>query len=215
MATDRKTVQFALPFYGDDGRMGGVVVAGPGRDWLADSIARKGVPEGAALAITDRNGTYLARYPHNDQFVGTKMPGEKYLKMDERGAVDILTVDGVERIEGYSALGADSGGLVVSFGLDKAQAFTEIQHRTQRGIFLIALSTSLVLVLTWLGARRFIHRPLGQLVDAANQWRLGEYTHRVDIRDQSQIAPVTDALNSMSDALGDGGTHCARPDEEA
>src|ERR1700694_1245428 len=181
--------------------MGGVVVAGLNLDVLADYIARKRVPEGAALPITDRNGTYLARYPHNDQFVGTKMPGEKYLKMDERGAVDILTVDGVERIEGYSALGADSGGLAVSFGLDKAQAFTEIQHRTQRGIFLIALSASLVLVLTWLGARRFIHRPLGQLVDAANQWRLGEFALGVDIRGKAELARVAAAFNSMADAL--------------
>jgi signal transduction histidine kinase/CheY-like chemotaxis protein len=201
LATNRKIVQFALPFYGDDGRMGGVIVAGLGLDWLADYIARKGVQQGAALAVTDRNGTYLARYPHNDHFVGTKMPGDKYLKMDERGAVDILDVDGVGRVEGYSALGADSGGLVVSFGLDKAQAFTEIQNRTRLGIILIALSTSLVLVLTWLGARRFIHRPLGQLVDAANQWRLGEYARRVDIRDKSEIARVADAFNSMADAL--------------
>jgi signal transduction histidine kinase/HAMP domain-containing protein len=201
LSTGRKVIQFALPFYGDDGRMGGVIVAGLSLDWLADYIARKGVPEGAALAITDRNGTYLARYPHNDRFVGTKMPGDKYLKMDDRGAVDILNVDGVERIEGYSALGADSGGLVVSFGLDKAQAFSEIQLRTQRGILLIALSISLVLVLTWLGARRFIHRPLGQLVDAANQWRLGEYARRVDFRDKSEIARVADAFNSMADAL--------------
>jgi nitrogen fixation/metabolism regulation signal transduction histidine kinase len=121
--------------------------------------------------------------------------------MDDRGAVDILNVDGVERIEGYSALRAVSGGLVVSFGLNKAQAFTEIQNRTRRGIILIALSTSLVLVLTWLGARRFIHRPLGQLVDAANQWRLGEYARRVDIQDKSEIAGVADAFNSMADAL--------------
>src|ERR1700738_911171 len=201
LAIDRKIVQFALPFYGDDGRAGGVLVAGVRPDWVACDHPRKGVPEGAALAVTDRNGTYLARYPHNDRFVGTKMPGDKYLKMDERGAVDILDVDGVERVEGYSALGADSGGLVVSFGLDKAQAFTEIQHRTQRDILLIALSTSLVLVLTWLGARRFIHRPLGKLVDAANQWRLGEYARRVDIRDKSEIAPVAAAFNSMADAL--------------
>jgi signal transduction histidine kinase len=201
LSTGRKVIQFVLPFYGDDGRMGGVIVAGLSLDWLADYIARKGAPEGAALAITDRNGTYLARYPHNDRFVGTKMPGDKYLKMDERGAVDTLNVDGVERIEGYSALGADSGGLVVSFGLNKAQAFTEIQNRTRRGILLIALSTSLVLVLTWLGARRFIHRPLGQLVDAANQWRLGEYARRVDIQDKSEIAEVADAFNSMADAL--------------
>ena len=57
---------------------------------------------------------------------------------------DIVDIDGVERIVGYSALRDDSGGLLVSFGLDKAQAFTEIQRGTQRGIFLIVLSTSLV-----------------------------------------------------------------------
>jgi signal transduction histidine kinase len=201
LSTGRKVIQFALPFYGDDGRMGGVIVAGLSLDWLADYIARKGAPEGAALAITDRNGTYLARYPDNGRFVGTKMPGDKYLQMGDRRAVDIRDVDGVERIEGYSALQADSGGLVVSFGLDKAQAFTAIQNRTQRDILLIALSTSLVLVLTSLGARRFIHRPLGQLVDAANQWRLGEYGRRVDIRDKSEIARVADAFNTMADAL--------------
>jgi PAS domain S-box-containing protein len=201
LSVPRKVIQFALPFYGDDGRMGGVIIAPLGLDWLADYIAQKGVPEGAALAITDRNGTYLARYPHNERFVGTKMPGDKYLKMDDRGAVDILNVDGVERIEGYSALGADSGGLVVSFGLNKAQAFAEIQSRTQRDILLIALSTSLVLILASLGARRFIHRPFGQLVEAANQWRLGDYAQRVDIADKSEIAQVADAFNTMADAL--------------
>src|SRR3982074_1967363 len=124
--------------------------------------------------MTHRNAAYLARYPHNDQFVGTKMPGEKYLKMDERGAVDILTVDGVERIEGYSALGADSGGLVVSFGLDKARAFTEAENRTQRGILLIALSTSLVLGRAASVDGWALDRASPRLVDAANQWRLGE-----------------------------------------
>jgi signal transduction histidine kinase len=201
LSTGRKAIQFALPFYGDDGRMDGVIIATLGLDWLAEYIAQKGAPEGAALAITDRNGTYLARYPDNDRFVGTKMPGDKYLKMDDRGAVDILDIDGVERIEGYSALRADSGGLVVSVGLNKAQAFTAIQNLTRRGIFMIALGALLVLVLTSLGARRFIHRPLGRLVDAANQWRLGEFSRRVDIWGHSELARVADAFNTMADAL--------------
>ncbi len=201
LSVPRKVIQFVLPFYGDDGHMGGVIVAGLSLDWLADYIARKGVPEGAALAVTDRNGIYLARYPQNDRFVGTKMPGDKYLNMDDRGAVDILNVDGTERIEGYSALQAESGALVVSYGINKAQAFAEIQDGTRRGILLIVLSTSLVLLLTSLGARRFIHRPLGELASAANQWRLGEYSRRVDIRDKSEIARVADAFNTMADAL--------------
>ena len=156
-------LHFALPFYGDDGRMGGVVIASLSLDWLADYIARKGIPAGAALAITDRNGTYLARYPDNGRFVGRKMRGDKYLKLDDRGAVDILDIDGVERIVGYSTLDADSGGLLVGYGVDKAQAFAEIQERTRRDIFLIVAEHPLVLLLTSLGARRFIHRPLGEL----------------------------------------------------
>jgi PAS domain S-box-containing protein len=201
LSTGLRVIQFALPFYGDDGRMSGVIVAGLSLDWLADYIAQKGTPAGAALAITDRNGTYLARDPDNRRFIGKKMPGEKYLKTDERGTIDLLDIGGVEWVEGYSALGASSGGLVICFGLNKAMAFAGIRDRTQRGILLIALSTSLVLVMTYLGARRFIQRPLGQLVHAANQWRLGKYDQRVKIRDRSEIARVADAFNTMADAL--------------
>jgi len=199
--TGRNVLHFALPFYDDDARMGGVVIAALSLDWLADSIARQDVPPGAALAITDRNGTVLARYPDNGRFIGRKMPNDKYWRVDHPGTTATLDLDGVERIVGFSALQADSGGLLVSFGLNKAQAFTKIQRRTQRGIFLITLSTLIVLVLMWLGARRFIQRPLGQLVDAANQWRLGEFSRRVDIRGKSEIARVAGAFNSMADAL--------------
>jgi len=199
--TGRNVLHFALPFYDDDARMGGVVIAALSLDWLADSIARQDVPPGAALAITDRNGTVLARYPDNGRFIGRKMPNDKYWRVDHPGTTATLDLDGVERIVGFSALQADSGGLLVSFCLNKAQAFTKIQRRTQRGIFLITLSTLIVLVLMWLGARRFIQRPLGQLVDAANQWRLGEFARRVDIRGKSEIARVAGAFNSMADAL--------------
>jgi hypothetical protein len=79
------------------------------------------------------------------------------------GTATAIDVDEVERIVGYFPLRADSGELLVTFGLDKAQAFGEIQRGTQRGILLIALSASLALVLTWLGARRFINGPVAQI----------------------------------------------------
>jgi signal transduction histidine kinase len=132
------------------------------------------------------------------------MSGDHFFGPGLSGTIDELDVDGVERIVGYSALKADAGGLLVTIGLDKAQAFDQIQHRTRVGILLIVLSTSVVLVLTWFGSRRFIQHPLRQLVEAANQWRLGDYARRVDIRDKrSEIAWVGEAFNSMADALAD------------
>jgi signal transduction histidine kinase/CheY-like chemotaxis protein/HAMP domain-containing protein len=202
LSIHRKLIHFALPFYRDDGRIGGVVIAPLGLDWLADYIAQMDVPAGDALAITDRNGTYLARYPDNSKFVGRKLAiGGKEPNDGRPFAADLVDVDGVERIVGFSALGPDSGGLRVSFGLDKTKAFAEIQRRTRHDILLITLSVMIVFVLMLLGAQQFIHRPLGLLVGAAHQWRLGNYAGRVNIRDKSEIARVAEAFNTMADAL--------------
>jgi len=195
--TGRKVLHFALPFYADDGHFGGVVIAALSLDWLADVVALQAVPPGAALAIMDRNGRYLARYPDNASFVGRKMVEDP--KPNHRSAVDNVDLDGVRRVVGYSAL--QDGGLLIGFGLDKVRAFTEIQRETRRGILLIVLSTALVLILTSLGARRYVHRPLGELVNAANQWRLGDFAQRADVRGTSEIVRVADAFNTMADAL--------------
>jgi signal transduction histidine kinase/PAS domain-containing protein len=200
--TGLKLIPFAVPFYGEDGQVAGAIITAISLKWLATSIVQMEIPAGASLSITDRNGIYLARYPDNDRFVGRKMPRDQYLNVDRPGTTTALDLDGVERIVGYAPLQANSGGLLITYGLDKALAFGEIQRRTRLGVFLIVLSTSLVLMLTWSGARRFIHQPLGQLVDAANRWRLGDFARRVLIHDQcSEIAGVAGAFNAMADAL--------------
>jgi signal transduction histidine kinase/CheY-like chemotaxis protein len=200
--TGRQLISFALPFYDDEGRMAGAIITALNLDWLAEFVVQLGVPSGAAIAIRDRNGTYLVRYPDNDRFVGRKMSGHHYFGPDHSGTIDELDVDGVERIVGYSVLKADAGGILVTIGLDKSQAFGQIQRRTRVGILLIVLSTLVVLVLTWLGTRRFIQHPLRELVEAANRWRLGDYARRADIRDKrSEIAEVGEAFNAMADAL--------------
>ena len=196
--TGRNVLQFALPFYDNEDRMGGVVIAALSLDWLADYIAKKGVPEGAALAITDRNGICLARYPDNNLFVGKKLPAGKDPKTANGTVEDMVNVDGVRRTVGFAAVGDD---LLVSFGLGKAQTFTKIEHRTQRDVLFIIMSTLIVLTLTAWGAQRFIQRPFAQLVDAANRWRVGEFGRRVDIPGESEIAEVASAFNAMADAL--------------
>jgi signal transduction histidine kinase len=202
--TGIKLLPFALPFYDNDGHMAGAIITAMSLDWLAKLIGQMAGPAGATLAITDRDGIYLARYPDNDRFVGRKLPRNEYSRIDRPGTTTVRDLDGVERIVGYAPLQGGSGGLFITYGLNKAQAFAEIQERTQRDVFLIVLSTALVLALTWLGAGRFIRRPLAQLVDAANQWRLGDYARRVQIRDKCpEIAEVADAFNAMADALAE------------
>jgi signal transduction histidine kinase len=200
--TGRELIPFALPFTDEDGHFGGVIVAALNLDWLANFILQLGVPRGAALAIADRAGTYLARYPDNGKFVGRQMSGQQYMHSERSGTITAVDLNGVERIVGYSTLQPDSGGLLVAVGLDKQQAFAWVERRTWQDVLLIVLGASLVLLLSWFGAHRFIHQPLKQLVDAANQWRLGDYASRVHIRDKrSELSWVAEAFNSMADAL--------------
>jgi signal transduction histidine kinase/HAMP domain-containing protein len=203
LSIHRRVIQFALPYYGEDGHVAGVIIAPLGLDWLAKHIARMDIPEGGALVLTDRNGTCLAGYPDNDDCVGNKpFPMNQDPEfIESAAAADIVGVDGIERIAGSSTLGPDSGGLRVTFGLAKGRAVAEIHRRTERDVLFIILSASTLLLLTLLGARQFIHRPLGQLVEAANQWRLGNYRRRVDLQDKSEINKVADAFNNMVDTL--------------
>jgi signal transduction histidine kinase len=196
--TGLKILQFALPFYGDDGRMGGVVIASLSLDWLAEYIAKKSVPAGAALSIADRNGICLARYPDNALFVGRRLPAGKDPTLSNGTVADMISIDGVRRIVGFSAV---EGDILVSFGLDKAKAFAKIERRTQRGISFIVVNTLIVLILTTWGVQRFIQRPFRQLVDAASRWRHGEFSQRVDIQGNSEVARVARAFNAMADAL--------------
>jgi signal transduction histidine kinase len=196
--TGRNVLQFALPFYDNENRMGGVIVAALSLDWLADYIAKKGVPPGAAIAISDRNGICLARYPDNALFVGKKLATRRDPRLHNGTVLDKVGVDGVQRTVGFAAVGED---LLVSFGIGKAQTFAKIEHRTQRDVLFILTSALVVLILTAWGAQRFIQRPFAQLVDAANRWRLGEFGRRVDIPGSSEIARVAMAFNAMADAL--------------
>jgi signal transduction histidine kinase len=196
--TGHNRLHFALPFYDDQDRMGGVIIAALSLDWLANYIAHKGVPEGAALAITDRNGIVLARYPDNDRFVGKRSPAGRDPVRDNGTVEEMAGIDGAERIVGFSAVGND---LLVSYGFGKAQTFTKVEQHARRDVLFLVTSALMVLILTVWGAQRLIQRPFAQLVDAANQWRLGEFGRRVDIRGTSEIARVARAFNTMADAL--------------
>jgi PAS domain S-box-containing protein len=200
----RRILQFAMPFYDNNQHVAGVVLAGLSLDWLAQYIGQMNIPLAGAITIADGDGTILARYPDNSRFVGRRLTTERPMETDDSGTADLVDVDGVARILGYATLRADSGAILVSVGIDKARAFTEIESHTRHDIALIVCGISLVLILTWVGARRFIHQPLGQLVDAASRWQLGDYSRPTSIsKKHSELARVGEAFNAMADALQD------------
>src|SRR5882672_7009026 len=202
--TGQKEIHFAVRFADKDGRAGGVVFAGLDLKWLVEHLKERGLSPTASILIADRLGNIIARLPNPEAMMGKNMRKGHAEIMDGNtaGWEEAKGVDGVERIFGYVPAQLPPYDLFLSAGQSKAEAVEPIDRATKRGIALIGLGVALAACLVWWGGRVFIHRPINRLLDATRQWRNGDYSQRVDVRDkQSEIGDLGQAFNEMADAL--------------
>jgi signal transduction histidine kinase/CheY-like chemotaxis protein len=202
--TGQKEIHFAVRFADKDGRAGGVVFAGLDLKWLVEHLKERGLSPTASILIADRLGNIIARLPNPEAMMGKNMRSGHAEIMDGNtaGWEEAKGVDGIERIFGYVPAQLPPYDFFLSAGQSKAEAVAPIDRATKRGIALIVLGVALAAALAWWGGRVFIHRPINKLLDATRQWRNGDYTERVDVRDKrSEIGDLGQAFNEMADAL--------------
>ena len=191
----------AKPFTNGDGAVAGVVVLGLSLEWLGQQLERLALPPGTAAAITDRNGTILARYPDGERLVGTAMPEEwrPTLTEDTVRVREVIGIDGRARIGAYSPPGADPRGLRIGIGLDKDLTFAAVTRANWIGLALIISGVVLALLLTAVVGRRLIHRPLDRLLRTADRWRTGDLAARTGLRDDhSEFGRLAAAFDRMA-----------------
>src|SRR6185437_4698596 len=116
--------------------------------------------------------------------------------IEERGA------DGRPAIVGYLPPALTGTEFFVGSSRSKADVFADIEAATRRGFALMLTSAVLAIVAAWLGARRFIRRPISELLEAAAQWRAGNYKARTALCDRgSEIDRLGLAFDAMAAAL--------------
>jgi signal transduction histidine kinase/ActR/RegA family two-component response regulator len=203
-ALRRKVIYLAQPYYGPEGKIAGVVTAGLSLDWLNGELARDPLPPKATVSAVDREGTIIARYPGQDRFVGTKIPGQShsYMLSGGEGVQEALGFDGIARIYSYAPLPDGPPGLTLSVGLDKSEVLKGIETENRRDILVIAGSSILALLLAGIGARMFISRPIKTLLDTAEHWRQGDLNVRVPCPEtRSEFGRLGSAFNDMAVAV--------------
>ena len=90
-----------------------------------------------------------------------------------------------------------------------------IEAATKRGILLILLGLLAAMYLAWVGGRRFIKRPIANLLEGTAEWGKGHYDARVKIDDRaSEIGRLGIAFNDMADALAARHAAQQRAEEE-
>src|SRR5437764_9488185 len=202
--TGSKQLHFAARFTAIDGRVGGVVFAGLDLKWLSEHLKERGLSPTASILIADRLGNIIARLPNPEALVGKNMrkSHEPIMDGNTAGWEEAKGVDGVARIFGYVPAQLPPKDFFLSAGQSKAEAFEPIDAATKRGILLILLGLLAATYLAWVGGRKFVQRPITQLLEVTSAWEKGNYDARVNLQDQAtEISRLGLAFNRMADAL--------------
>jgi PAS domain S-box-containing protein len=194
----------AAPFRDESGKIVGVISVALDLKWLRQEVKRRVLPEGGSLTIADRNGTILAREPHAEQFVGTRIPDVfiKLVHADRAGSTELLSRDGTKRVLGYVPASLSSNGIYVSSGIATKVAFSTIDAAAKRGFVLIAAAFVLALSLASLSGRVFVTKPFGKMLSAVRAWRQGDYDARIALSEKDgELGILAAAINDLMDDI--------------
>src|SRR5262249_1776407 len=124
--TGKAAVNFGYPVLDDAGQIIAVVAVALDLDWLNELASEAELPPGTMLAVIDRNGTILSRYPDAGKWVGKLMPESPVLNailtQQGNGTVDAPGTDGIPRLFSFAPFGgtAQSASAYVSVGIPAA-----------------------------------------------------------------------------------------------
>jgi signal transduction histidine kinase len=194
----------AAPFKDQDGQVAGVVFASIKLDWLASYFETRGLSrDTATILVADRDGTILVRVPDQERWVGKKL-SDTYLRevyAAEPGTKEIVGVDGVRRILGYTPIADEARGVYVGVALTKASAFASIEQATIRGWSFIAAGALCAIGLAYVFGRVLIVQPVEKLTDAARKWGQGRLGVRTGLAGQGEFGELGRTFDAMASEI--------------
>jgi signal transduction histidine kinase len=198
-----KVLPFAYPIMLANGERG-VMLLTLKLDWLARYLADRWWNSDLTILIADRDGTILVRLPDHERWVGRALPQttRPLLAASTYGVAEMVGIDGVARVIGYSPLTAPPVGLYIGVGTTTQAAFARVRAAFWRGVGWMSAGTLLALAVAWFGGVAFIRRPIEQLVRTAARWSDGAYAARARLTDRhSEIGQLGATFDKMADQL--------------
>ncbi|MEO5699456.1 MAG: SpoIIE family protein phosphatase [Casimicrobiaceae bacterium] len=202
--TGLPSINYAYPLLNAAGNVEAVIYIAQNLDWLTVALAGLQLPSGAVLAVTDRNGTVLARVPPAEGAVGRRLSEPALVAAlaghKERGLVETEDVGGIGRLWAYAPLiaGTDFHAMI---GVSKSVAFADIDRRLARNLFAFGLVTALALAAAWFGASRIL-RQVDALVAATRRVASGDLDARTpSMESRNEIELLAGSFNRMAETL--------------
>nr|WP_139257362.1 ATP-binding protein [Desulforamulus aeronauticus] len=202
----KATLHFAQPVLDRLSRVQGVLVAAMDLKWLKKLVENADLPQGSTLNIVDRNGTVLARYPDEGNWVGEVVPEStvaRAIKGDKgEGTIEGSGKDGIQRIYAYLPLNdLQHRDIYIAVGIPSDYAFAVVNQTSRQRMLELVSLTLLVFGLWWLTSEFFILRPLQTLMDTARKLRSGDLAARTGLACQGEFGVLARVIDEMASAL--------------
>jgi PAS domain S-box-containing protein len=158
----------------------------------------------AAIVIMDRNGTILARRPHNAKWLGERQTHFDRIQTQAKAdqMLEMTGIDGVPRLYHFSTVPGSDGGMIAGVGLSKAALLAASRSELQRQILTLSAITLSMLLFFWLFGHRLMLRPILNLTHAANQVAEGNLTVRTGkLHGPRELRKLGNCFDVMADSV--------------
>ena len=197
-----RSLPVALPLTSAGGTVQGVLAMGLSADALQQTFQNKAWPQGGSIAIVDRTGTIVVRWP-NPEMVGAKLSEPFRWMLDAPGEQITSGVgpDGMERVGAFVPPAANHG-VLISVALSKRAALARLDEALHRDMALLAGVAALALAAAVLGGRHFIRRPVDALSHAVARLRAGDLSARAALPERrSELGRLGATFDEMAGAI--------------
>ncbi len=204
--TGKQVVVGAWPVVDAAGRVVSVLAAGLDITWLNQIAATAQLPRGALLALVDRQGNVVARYPAAVGVLGRGLPDAALIarmRQQDEGTVELAGEDGVSRVYAFTPVGGRvETGLRMAIGVPRDVAYGAVDRLQKRHLLALFMVTVLTLGAAWFAAERFVLRRVSSLLEATRKLAAGDPAARTRLPyDHGELSDLARAFDEMAGAL--------------
>jgi PAS domain S-box-containing protein len=204
--TGKRVVVAAWPVADDTGRIVSVLCAGLDVTWLNQIAATAQLPPGAVLALIDRRGVVVARYPAAVGVLGRGLPDAALtgrMQQQDEGTIELAGEDGVSRVYAFTPVrGRVETGLRMAIGIPRDVAYGAEDRLQRRHLLALLMVMTLTLAAAWFAAERFVLRRVSSLLDATKKLAAGDPAARTQLPyGHGELSELARSFDEMAGAL--------------
>ncbi len=197
------TLNFGYPVLDEDGQPVSVLFAALDLNWLNGSVSKVRLPLNSTLTMIDRDGTILARSPHEGIWSRQTIQDLSVLSVVQKqaeGTVQITGADGEARLYVFKRLEATpQGDLSLNISIPTPVAFAAVASTLSSGLASLGLVVALAAAATWLGGSVFIVRPVRAVLGATRQLSAGDLSARTGVHHGAgELGQLARAFDDMA-----------------